>query len=74
MITGKTQIKEVLYMDKGIVQVICGDGVGKTSMALGKGIGAITKNKRVIMIQFLKGALSPESSDCLLYTSPSPRD
>ena len=52
MITGKTQIKEVLYMDKGIVQVICGDGVGKTSMALGKGIGAITKNKRVIMIQF----------------------
>ena len=59
MITGKTQIKEVLYMDKGIVQVICGDGVGKTSMALGKGIGAITKNKRVIMIQFLKGALSP---------------
>ena len=64
MITGKTQIKEVLYMDKGIVQVICGDGVGKTSMALGKGIGAITKNKRVIMIQFLKGALSPESSEC----------
>ena len=63
MITGKTQIKEVLYMDKGIVQVICGDGVGKTSMALGKGIGAITKNKRVIMIQFLKGALSPESSE-----------
>ena len=65
MITGKTQIKEVLYMDKGIVQVICGDGVGKTSMALGKGIGAITKNKRVIMIQFLKGALSPESSEWL---------
>ena len=47
MITGKTQIKEVLYMDKGIVQVICGDGVGKTSMALGKGIGAITKNKSI---------------------------
>ena len=42
MITGKTQIKEVLYMDKGIVQVICGDGVGKTSMALGKGIGAVS--------------------------------
>ena len=50
MITGKTQIKEVLYMDKGIVQVICGDGVGKTSMALGKGIGAIT---------VLKGSIKP---------------
>ena len=70
MITGKTQIKEVLYMDKGIVQVICGDGVGKTSMALGKGIGAITKNKRVIMIQFLKGALSPESSEWLKRLEP----
>ena len=70
MITGKTQIKEVLYMDKGIVQVICGDGVGKTSMALGKGIGAITKNKRVIMIQFLKGALSPESSEWLKRLKP----
>ena len=57
-------------MDKGIVQVICGDGVGKTSMALGKGIGAITKNKRVIMIQFLKGALSPESSEWLKRLEP----
>ena len=45
-------------MDKGVVQVICGSGLGKTSMALGKGIGAMTKNQRVIMIQFLKGRLT----------------
>lgn len=57
-------------MDKGIVQIICGDGNGKTSMALGKGIGAITKNKRVIMIQFLKGALSPETSEWLKRLEP----
>ena len=57
-------------MDKGMVQVICGDGIGKTSMAMGRGIGAIAKNKRVIMIQFLKGALSPDSSEWLKRLEP----
>lgn len=57
-------------MDKGIVQIICGDGAGKTSMAMGRGIGAMTKNKRVIMIQFLKGALCPESSEWLKRLEP----
>lgn len=57
-------------MDKGIVQVICGNGLGKTSMALGKGIGAMTKNQRVIMIQFLKGVLSSETADWLKRLEP----
>lgn len=57
-------------MDKGIVQVICGSGLGKTSMALGKGIGAVTKNQRVIMIQFLKGMLSAETAEWLKRLEP----
>ena len=57
-------------MDKGIVQVICGSGLGKTSMALGKGIGAMTKNQRVIMIQFLKGMLSIETAEWLKRLEP----
>ena len=43
-------------MEKGSVQVICGPGFGKTTMALGKGVVAVTKHKKVIMIQFLKGS------------------
>ena len=57
-------------MDKGVVQIICGSGRGKTSMALGRGIGAVTKNQKVIMIQFLKGVLSPEMSDWLKRLEP----
>ena len=40
-------------MNKGAIQVICGEGKGKTAAAMGMGIGALTKNKTVIMIQFL---------------------
>ena len=57
-------------MDKGFVQVIYGGGHGKTSMALGKGIGAVTKNKKVIMIQFLKGVLNPEMAEWLKRLEP----
>ena len=57
-------------MDKGIVQIICGSGLGKTSMALGKGIGAMTRNQRVIMIQFLKGMLSGETAEWLKRLEP----
>lgn len=57
-------------MDKGSVQVICGDGWGKTATALGKGIGAVTEHKRVIMIQFLKGGLTPEAAEGLKRLEP----
>lgn len=57
-------------MDKGCVQIICGNGLGKSSMALGRGIGAVTEKKRVIMIQFLKGLLSPETADWLKNLEP----
>lgn len=43
-------------MKNGSVEVICGAGLGKTSLAIGKGIMALTEQKSVIMIQFLKGS------------------
>lgn len=57
-------------MDKGIVQVICGDGCGKTATALGKGIIALTSHKKVIMIQFLKGSLEADASEWLKGLEP----
>lgn len=57
-------------MDKGSVQVICGPGFGKTTMALGKGVVAVTRHKRVIMIQFLKGSLSADVAEGLKRLEP----
>lgn len=57
-------------MEKGTVQVICGSGCGKSAMALGKGILSVTTHKKVIMIQFLKGCLSPEVSEELKRLEP----
>ena len=57
-------------MKNGTVQVICGSGKGKTSMALGLAISALAEQKRVIMIQFLKGSLEPERMDVLMRLEP----
>ena len=57
-------------MKNGTVQVICGSGKGKTSMALGLAISALAEHKRVIMIQFLKGSLEPERMDVLMRLEP----
>ena len=57
-------------MDKGLVHIIFGNGLGKTSMALGRGISAITQGRKVIMIQFLKGVLSHETADWLKKLEP----
>lgn len=56
-------------MNKGSVQVICG-GCGISSMALGKGIMALTRQKKVIMIQFLKGSMSTETSETMKRLEP----
>ena len=77
-------------MSKGTIQVICGEGKGKTTAALGMGISALLKGQTVIMIQFLKGCqelasceilerLEPELKifrfETVSYTHlPSPRD
>lgn len=57
-------------MKNGTVQVICGSGRGKTSMAVGLAVSALAEQKRVIMIQFLKGSLEPERMDVLKRLEP----
>ena len=41
--------------EKGLTQIYCGPGKGKTSVAIGQAIRAVGYGKRAILIQFLKG-------------------
>ncbi|MBE5926241.1 MAG: cob(I)yrinic acid a c-diamide adenosyltransferase [Lachnospiraceae bacterium] len=41
-------------MDKGYIQVFCGNGEGKSSAAFGKGLLEASKGKNVIIIKFMK--------------------
>lgn len=41
-------------MDKGYIQVFCGDGDGKSSAAFGKGVLEASRGKNVIIIKFMK--------------------
>ena len=44
-------------MNTGKIEVIHGDGdCGKTSLAMGRGIEALTRQKDVIVIQFVRGS------------------
>ncbi len=58
-------------MRRGYVEVICGLGAGRSSLAIGKGIVALTKRQSVIMIQFLKGSASTEELSVLSALEPS---
>ena len=58
-------------MKHGNVEVICGPGRGKTTLAVGKGIVALTRQKRVIMIQFLKGSAHQEGLEILRNLEPN---
>ena len=42
-------------MDRRIIQIICGEGWGKTSAAIGKCISAVSRGEKVVFISFLKG-------------------
>lgn len=42
-------------MGKEYVEIICGSGRGKTSLALGKSIHACSRGSSVVIVQFLKG-------------------
>lgn len=39
----------------GKIEIYCGSGRGKTTLAIGRSLQASTQNKSVIVIQFLKG-------------------
>lgn len=47
-------------MIDGYTQVFCGNGDGKSSAALGKGLIGASNGKKVIVIQFLKGKIGNE--------------
>lgn len=57
-------------MGTGKIEIICGNGLGKTSLALGRGLQALTRQKNVIVIQFLKGNQSQESLDVVKRLEP----
>lgn len=57
-------------MNNGKIEMICGDGAGKTSLAVGKGISALLEHKNVIMIQFLKGNQKKEENNILKVLEP----
>ena len=54
-------------MIKGTVQIYSGEGIGKSSAALGRAIKAAELGQRVVIIQFLKGI---EDSDLLKRLEP----
>ena len=58
-------------MNAGKLEVICGnDGAGKTAMALGKALLALTEQKTVIVIQFLKGSQKGENLETVKRLEP----
>ena len=42
-------------MEREITEVYCGNGKGKTTLAVGQGLRFAAQGRRVIIIQFLKG-------------------
>lgn len=57
-------------MKECMIQVICGPGKGKTSAAIGRGVSALAKGDRVIMVQFLKGSLEMENREIIQRLEP----
>lgn len=57
-------------MNTGKIEIVYGNGLGKTALALGRGIQALTKLKNVIVIQFLKGNQKQENLDVITRLEP----
>lgn len=60
-------------MEKGTIQVICGNGTGKTNMAIGAAIQAAAHGKTVVIVQFLKGSQPREVRDYFKKLEPDIR-
>ena len=60
-----------MHMTKnGMVHVICGPGKGKSASAVGAGVLGAMAEKRVIMIQFMKGMLEKDDAELLKRLEP----
>lgn len=57
-------------MNTGKIEIIYGEGSGKTAMALGRGLKALTQQKKVVVIEFLKGSQSQEWLDVMKRLEP----
>lgn len=57
-------------MGKRYIHIFCGNGMGKTSAALGKGIREAGAGKTVTLIQFLKEKQTEESEDFFKRLEP----
>ncbi len=57
-------------MKKGMVHVICGPGKGKSASAMGYGIMGALAEKKVIVIQYLKGMLEEDDAELLKRLEP----
>ena len=58
--------------NEGLVQIYCGPGKGKTSVAIGQAIRAVGHGKTAIVIQCLKGRATSEL-DYLSVLEPNVR-
>lgn len=47
-------------MDLGLIHIYCGDGKGKTTAAMGLGMRAAGRKKKVLLTQFLKSGITGE--------------
>jgi cob(I)alamin adenosyltransferase len=57
-------------MSTGEIEVIYGNGFGKTALALGRGLQLLANQKTVIVIQFLKGSQKPNELDFIKRLEP----
>lgn len=57
-------------MSQGRVEIIFGSGCGKTALALGRGLQAMSRQQQVIVIQFLKGSQRQEDLEVVKRLEP----
>ena len=67
---GRGTKNEMQNMKKGTVHVICGPGKGKSASVVGYGVLGALSDKKVIVVQFLKGMLEEDDVEILKRLEP----